>query len=240
MYTIDRRDTSATGCPSKATTKIEPPTARRPRRWRAALAADIGLPLISYYGLHAYGASDRTALIAATGAAGLRLLWEAVRHRHVTWFSAIMLAAFGAGAALSATGGDPRVLLLRDSVGTALIGVVFLLSLLGGTPLTLAATQHWRPDRAARITALYRDDPQVRRAFRVSTAGWGLGMLGESAVRVPLVFLLPVDVMVGLSTALMIATMAGLFIWNAVYITRAARRTPALDMLLPQHRGRRR
>lgn len=51
--------------------------------------------------------------------------------------------------------------------------------------------------------------------------------------RVPLIFLLPVDVMVGLSTALMIAAMAGLAIWNGVYISLAARRTPALSILLP-------
>jgi hypothetical protein len=52
-------------------------------------------------------------------------------------------------------------------------------------------------------------------------------------LRVPLVFLLPVDVMVGLSTALMIAAMAGLAVWNAAYITAAARRAPELSILLP-------
>lgn len=47
------------------------------------------------------------------------------------------------------------------------------------------------------------------------------------------IFLLPVDVMVGLPTALMIAAMAALAIWNGVYISLAARRTPALSILLP-------
>jgi len=39
--------------------------------------------------------------------------------------------------------------------------------------------------------------------------------------------------MVGLSTAMMIVAMAGLAVWNAVYFTRAARRNPALSVLLP-------
>jgi hypothetical protein len=54
---------------------------------------------------------------------------------------------------------------------------------------------------------------------------------------VPLIYLLPVDLMVGLSTAMMIVAMAGLATWNAAYITRAARRTPALALLLPAGPG---
>jgi hypothetical protein len=43
--------------------------------------------------------------------------------------------------------------------------------------------------------------------------------------------------MVGLSTAMMIAAMAGLAVWNAAYITAAARRTPELSILLPARTG---
>ncbi|MFT4217282.1 MAG: VC0807 family protein [Micropruina sp.] len=232
---VDHHESSSADCPPRHAPDAGAPRPAAPQLtgWRATLVADIALPLVGYYTMHAFGVPDRTALIASTCLAGARLIWEALRHRNVSWFSAVMLATFGAGAALSATGGDPRMLLLKDSVGTALIGVLFLLSLLSVTPLTLAATQAWRADHAARVTALYRSDPRVRRAFRVSTAGWGLGMIGESLVRVPLVYLLPIDVMVGLSTALMIATMAALFLWNGIYIVRAARHTPSLEILMP-------
>lgn len=199
----------------------------------AGLACDIGLPLVAYYALHGFGASDWAALLAATAAAGARLAWVAVRDRRVTWFAAVMLGAFGVGLALAFVGGDPRLLLLKDSSVTAAIGAVFLVSLLGERPLTLSAAQTWRPARAERLGELYRTEPAARRAFRASALGWGAGLLAESALRVPLVYLLPVDVMAGLSTVVMIAAMAGLAVWNAVYITRAARRTPALSVLLP-------
>jgi hypothetical protein len=199
----------------------------------AGLALDVGLPLVGYYALHGFGASDRVALLTATAAAGARLVWVAMRTRHITWFAAVMLAVFGAGTALTFTGGDPRVLLLKDSATTAMIGVVFLVSLLSKRPLTLSAAQTWRPTQAQRLAELYRNEPAGRRAFRVSALGWGSGLLGESVPRVPLIYLLPIDVMVGLSTAMMIIAMAGLAIWNAAYITRAARRTPALSVLLP-------
>jgi hypothetical protein len=153
--------------------------------------------------------------------------------RHITWFAAVMLAVFGAGTALAFAGGDPRVLLLKDSATTAMIGAVFLTSLLSERPLTLSAAQTWKPAQAQRLAELYRSEPAARRAFRVSALGWGAGLLGEAALRAPLVYLLPVDLMMGLSTAMMIIAMAGLAIWNAAHITRAARRTPALSVLLP-------
>lgn len=199
----------------------------------AGLACDVGLPLAGYYTLHGFGAPDRVALLAATAAAGARLVWVAVRTRRMTWFAAVMLGVFGAGTALAFAGGDPRVLLLKDSATTAMIGVVFLVSLLGERPLTLSAAQTWRPGQARRLAELYRAEPAARRAFRVSALGWGAGLVGEAALRVPLAWLLPADVMMGLSTVMMITVMAGLAIWNAAYITRAARQTPALSVLLP-------
>ncbi|SDR92693.1 VC0807 family protein [Microlunatus soli] len=203
----------------------------------ARLAVDVGLPLVTYYSLHAFGVSDRVALIAAAVAAGGRLLWEALARRRVTWFAAVMLAVFGAGVLLTFTGGDARMILLKDSVGTAMIGTVFLLSLLGREPFTLSSSHSWRPGQAEQLAALYGTVPGVRRAFRMTTLGWGLGMLGESALRVPLIYLLPVEVMVGLSSALMIAVMATLTAWTVGYLVRSARRTPQLRVLLPTGRG---
>jgi hypothetical protein len=39
-------------------------------------------------------------------------------------------------------------------------------------------------------------------------------------VRVPLIYLLPIPVMVGLSTALFVATFAALIAWNVWYVSR--------------------
>jgi hypothetical protein len=160
-------------------------------------------------------------------------VWVAARTRRITWFAAVMLAVFGAGTALTFAGGDPRVLLLKDSATTAMIGAMFLISLLTQRPLTFSAAQTWKRGQAERLAGLYRSEPAARRAFRVSALGWGAGLLGESVLRVPLIYLLPVDLMMGLSTVMMITAMAGLAVWNAAYITRAARRTPALSVLLP-------
>ncbi len=200
---------------------------------RFGLVLDIALPLVGYYTMHALGFSDWAALLAATAAAGLRLTAVALRSRQVSWFSAIMFVFFGVGLALAFVGGDPRVLLLKDSFSTALLGAVFLASLATSRPLTLAAAQDSTPWRGRTLGLLYRSEPAGRRAFRITTLVWGIGLLSEALVRLPLVYLLPVDVMVGLSTVLMIGAMAALAGWNILYILRASRRHPELSILLP-------
>lgn len=199
----------------------------------AGLSLDVGLPLAGYYTLHALGASDWTALLIATAAAGARLVVVAAWTRRVSWFAAVMLAVFGVGLGLSLLGGDPRLLLLKDSASTAALGLVFLASLLGDHPLTLAGAENWRPAQAPTLGRLYRDEPGVRRAFRISALGWAVGLLTEAAVRIPFVYLLPLPAAVGVSTALMIGALVAVAVWNGIYVTRAARDTPALSMLLP-------
>ncbi|MDD7939264.1 hypothetical protein PHK61_12645 [Actinomycetospora lutea] len=187
----------------------------------SGLLGDVGLPLVGYYGLHALGASDWVALLVATLAAGVRLVWVAVRARQVTWFAAVMLAVFGLGLVLAFVGGDPRFLLVKDSFGTALVGLVFLASLAAGKPLTLSAFQTWQPRGAQEMEEFYRTLPPIRTMFRRSAVVWGVGLLLEASLRIPLIYLLPIEVMVGLSTAMMVTTIVGLSIWNAWYGRRA-------------------
>jgi hypothetical protein len=191
------------------------------------LAWDVGLPLVGYYGMHALGASDWTALLVATGLAGIRLFWVFARTHRVTWFGAVMLAVFGIGLVLAVVGGDPRFLLLKDSFTTGGVGVVFLLSLLAARPLTFAALQSWQPAKAVELSAVWDDVPAVRRTFRISAIVWGVGLLLEAGLRVPLIYLLPVDVAVGASTGMQIVAFAALGTWNAVYAIRAERRHSA-------------
>jgi hypothetical protein len=203
------------------TTEDTEPARHRPGLGQlAAMAWDVGVPLVGYYALHLLGASDWVALLVATLAAGLRLVWVAVRRREVTWFAAVMLAVFGLGLALAFVGGDPRFLLVKDSFGTALVGLVFLASLFFGKPLTLSAFQTWQPRQAAEMEEFYRTIPPVRHTFRLSAVVWGVGLLLEAIVRIPLIYLLPIDVMVGVSTAMMVTVIVVLSIWNGWYGAR--------------------
>ncbi|PVZ11082.1 VC0807 family protein [Actinomycetospora cinnamomea] len=212
----------------ETSTTVEADEPQRPGlRQFSGLLWDVGVPLVGYYALHLLGASDWVALLVATLAAGLRLVWVAVRAREVTWFAAVMLAVFGLGLALAFVGGDPRFLLVKDSFGTALVGLVFLASLFSRKPLTLSAFQTWQPRQAREMEEYYRTIPPVRHTFRLSAVVWGVGLLLEATLRIPLIYLLPIDVMVGVSTAMMVTVIVGLSIWNGWYGARTGARARA-------------
>jgi hypothetical protein len=192
------------------------------------LAWDVGLPVVAYYALHLLGASDWVALLASTVLAGLRIAWVAVRQRSLNLFATVMLVVFGLGFVLAFVSGDPRFLLVKESFVTGAVGLTFLVTAaIGKRPLTLAARQSWSPGEAGVLAEEYRTDPAVRRGHRLASSVWGAVLVLEAAARVPLVYLLPVDVMVGLSTAMLVAVFAGLGIWTVRWVARAQSRSAA-------------
>jgi hypothetical protein len=188
-----------------------------------SMAWDLGLPVATYYGLHALGAGDTTALLAGTGVAGLRMAWVAVRSRSLSPFSAVMAAVFGVGLLFTLLTGDPRFMLIKHSAMAAVIGGLFLITAFRGRPLTLSAQQTFQPAKAGELASAYASSPAVRRGHRTASLVWGGGLLAEAVIRVALVYALPISVMVGVSTALTIVTFAALIGWNARFIAVKSR-----------------
>ncbi|WP_285593025.1 VC0807 family protein [Actinomycetospora sp. NBRC 106378] len=189
------------------------------------LLLDVGLPMGTYYGLHALGVGDATALLAATVAAGVRIVAVAVRTRRVSAFAALMLGVYAVGLAASFVTGDPRLMLLKDSVGTAVVGVGFLVSLVVGRPLVLAALESTSPARAEEVGRLYATVPGARRTIRGITAMWGVGLLTEALVRVPIVLALPVSVGVAVSQLLTLGVIVVLSVVGGLWVRAARRRS---------------
>jgi hypothetical protein len=191
------------------------------------LGWDVGLPLVGYYALHFLGVADWPALLTATVLAGVRIVWVAVRERSLNLFATVMLVVFGLGVLLAFVSGDARFLLLKNSFVTGAVGLVFLATVLWGTPLSVAASQSFQPTRREEIRRDYDTDPDARHGHRLSSTVWGAVLLLESLVRVPLVYLLPVSVMVGVGEAMSVAAFAGLITWNIWYVKRATARGTA-------------
>jgi hypothetical protein len=60
----------------------------------------------------------------------------------------------------------------------------------------------------------FHRDPAVRRWHLKVSAVWGVGLIAEASVRAVLVYLLPIDVMVGVSAALAVTVFAALIAWT--------------------------
>ncbi|AHH19137.1 hypothetical protein NONO_c43530 [Nocardia nova SH22a] len=186
------------------------------------LLRDAGVPMAAYYALHAAGASDLIALGAGTVISGGFVIAEVVRQRRLDPFAAVILASFALGLVLTFVSGDARFVVAKDSFTTALIGAAFLGSTLVGKPLIYVSAQRGMSDEAAAaFRERYRTTPGMRRTLGSLSIVWGAGLCLEAALRVFLVYHLPIPTMVWLSTVMMIATFGVLIAITLVVVRRA-------------------
>ncbi|HZE41236.1 MAG TPA: VC0807 family protein [Stackebrandtia sp.] len=180
---------------------------------------DVLPPLIAYFGLRAFGVSTELALLGSTAVAALRVIFVAALTRQFDAIAGFVMAIYGLSAAMTLLSGDQRILLLRDSITTGVLALGLLISFAIRRPLIYyAAKRAGGPAGHAEWETRWANEPGVRHTFMTLTMGWGLGLLAEALVRVPLIYVLKPDVVVGLSTVLQIATVAGLVVWSIKYV----------------------
>ncbi|MFI5914604.1 VC0807 family protein [Dactylosporangium sp. NPDC051541] len=197
-----------------------------------SLLWDVGLSLGAYFVAHWLGASDYVALLCGSVAALARVLWVAARTRTFDVFAAVMLGVFLVGLGLSFLTGSAKFLLVKESFGTGLAGLAFVVSCFVGRPLIYHAAlrmQEGDPARAAEFDQRWRDQPGFRRTFRVMSATWGVGLLFDAIVRIPLVLSLATSTAVTVSTVLFVTTMVLLSLWTVRYARRAQARAARLS-----------
>lgn len=197
-----------------------------------SLLWDVGLSLGAYFVAHWLGADDYVALLAGSVVALIRVLYVAVRARKFDVFAAVMVGVFGIGLLLSFLTGDARFLLVKESFATFAAGAAFLVSLFFGKPLIYHAalrTKEGKPAEIAEFEALWAGAPEFRRNFRLMTAVWGLGLVADAALRIPVVYLLPTSAAVTASSAMFIGAMVAMAVWNGWFVRRIQARAAARE-----------
>ena len=141
----------------------------------------------------------------------------------------LSLIAIIAGVATSGLTNNPAFAVAKESLFTAVFGLVFLGSLLRARPLIFQlARQYSTGDDPAAIAAwdALWERPPFRRTIRIMTAVWGCALLLEAGLRVVVAFALPVATSTIVSPALGVGVVVALFAWTGAY-GRAARRGAA-------------
>jgi intracellular septation protein A len=199
------------------------------RNPRAALKGLIwiGAPVVVYYPLRLLGLPIVTALAAATGIAVLRIAYVALRHRRFDGIATLMAGIFGIGLVLTLVTGDPRVMLLKDSVTTGLIALAFLGSCLARRPLMYVLIRRMDESRGAEAERRWSTDSAYRGAVTLISAVWGVVLLAEAATRAVLVYTLPVDTVFGISHLLTLVAVGLALGWTALYGARRKRNAAA-------------
>jgi two-component system response regulator DesR len=111
-------------------------------------------PIAAYYTVRALEVDAYLALLAGGAVVGARMLGVIARQRRLDGFTAFLVIFFGIGVLLTFFTGDERFLLVKDSLHTAVAGLLFVGSCLVRRPLTFAGPRSLgRPGYFARAMA---------------------------------------------------------------------------------------
>ncbi|WP_343242914.1 VC0807 family protein [Streptomyces sp. SID12501] len=176
------------------------------------LVLDVAVPVGSYYVFkNGLGMSAVAALGWSSAVPAVRTGWSVVRGRTVNAMAVLILAVNVVGVLLSFVAGDARLMLLKDSGVSSVVGIGVLVSVRLGRPMM---TEGMKPflvrgdaERAAAWERLGSGSTRFRRAERIFSVVWGVALLGECVARIVGVCVLPVDTMVWLGTLVMVGAM---------------------------------
>ena len=196
--------------------------------WDIVLTTSI--PLACYWvAKRFFAATELRALLVATifplfqSAAGL------ARRRELDPIASIVLLGIVTSVLALTLGGDPRLLLIRESFFTAAFGVACLLSLaVFPRPIMFYFGRYLMaerdPVRRSHFDASW-NDPVVRRGHRLVTLVWGLVYVAEFVVRVAMVYRLPSATVLALSPVVMGGATIVTVIWTFRYAGRLRERS---------------
>ncbi len=186
-----------------------------------------GVPLLIYNLLKGRGASDITALGIAAVVPAIDGIVTVVRKRRIDLISALVLVGISISIIAVLIGGDPRLLLIRESFLTAALGVACFVSFLLPRPLMFYFGRYFStgddPAKVANYNAMWQY-PYFRQVMRVITLVWGVAYVGEFTLRVVMVYRLSINQVLAISPIVFNAITIGVILWTFAYSRYARQR----------------
>lgn len=206
-----------------------PPQAPSLRGILPSLIISGACPFITYQLLTAYVPTMPKVTALAIGAIfpAVNGVVGIVRRRYLDFVGLVVLVGIGVTIIATSVGGDPKLLLIRESFVTGALGLVAFSSFVWQRPLMFYIGRQFTAGqdavRLAQFNALW-DRPRARRVFRVMTAVWAIGWLGEFALRVAMVEALTISQVLAISPFVFNTINIGLMAWTFAYARRSRRR----------------
>ena len=184
------------------------------------LVFDAALPYLAYELAKRQGLGEMAALGASAVPPALYGLYEIARKRHIDIIGSIVLAGIVVSAAATFVGGNPKLVLIRESFVTGALGLICLSSLLWPRPLMFFVARQFTVGQDAEGIAWFDglwERPGARQMFRILTVVWAVGWIGEFALRVALVETLTVEQMLAVGPILFNGITFGLIAWTIAF-----------------------
>jgi hypothetical protein len=183
---------------SQAPASFQPPSFRTTiRGLLPSILVNGVLVYLIYTLLKSYtSASDLVALLVSSVPALLSEIVTLIRHRQLDVLGIIVLAFIAISAVISFIGGDPKLLLIRESFLTVVFGVACIVSLLFPRPIWFYIIRYFAtgndPAKSPVFNARWQY-PAFRRYIRIITVVWGITYIVEFPVRVFMVYHLSIQ-----------------------------------------------
>jgi hypothetical protein len=204
------------------------PTAAQ-SRFGLELVVNLLLPWLTYRLLLPH-TSEFAAIAWSAAPPTLWSLVELARHRSLDALSLMVLGGIALSLAALAFGGSPRMLMVRENLFTAPIGLLFLGSLMLKKPLIYYAARatlaRQDPAHAAQFEAAFQR-PQVLRGLRVMSLVWGVGLTAQGLLLGWMAWTWPVERFIVLSPIIGYGIVALLALWTWRYRAAMMRRGAA-------------
>jgi hypothetical protein len=161
------------------------------------------------------------ALSVATMVPLIDNLVHLIKHRKFDAFGSLMLFTFVLTLVLVALGGSEKILLIRESMITGSVGLIFLGSLFFHRPLMFHLAKRFigNPDFVGNWQYEY-----FRSVMRLMTLVWGMILLLEAVVRTLMVFQLTIAEYLALSNLVLYGFIGIAIAWTFIYRKYSAKR----------------
>ena len=150
-----------------------------------------------------------------------------IRHRRLDLIAVLALLGIVVSLVGVLMGGDPKILLIRESFLTCALGIACFVSLLLPRPLMFYFGRQMMagrdPVKIAQFDAQWQH-PYARFVHRLITIVWGIAYVGEFILRVILVYTLPAAVVLLISPFLLGGITVATIVWTFAYVRYATKR----------------
>ena len=184
-----------------------------------SLIINGAIPVIVYNLLTDYYSSFVSLLIATLIPLGDNL-YHIVKHKKADAFGLFMLTGFILSLLAFMLGGNERLILLRESMVTGLLGLIFIASLFFAKPLIYHFAIKFTSESASDQKGKFEKNwevPYFRTVLRIMTAIWGIALLGEAIIKTLLVFELSITAFLAISQLIFYSVIGAAIIFTVVY-----------------------
>ena len=201
--------------------------------WNIVLNATV--PVLCYFLVKRFvSSSELTALIFATSFPVLKSIHELKRSRELDPVAILVLLGILTSIVALFLGGDPRMLLIRESFVTGAFGAACLVSLTFPRPVMFYFARHFMAGKDSQRREEFNaslQNPAVLRGHRFVTLVWGIVYAGEFISKVIMVYTLPIAAVLVISPILSGSATIFTIIWTFWYAKKKKQSTQVNNVL---------